>query len=85
MNKIDCTEPTFIAIEMGDGTAFMQRLPPVTASEDPLSGREKAVLKQYDTITSLHKEIERLKIKANLYAKRVVLAGYDDVVWEVNK
>jgi len=28
-------------------------------------------------------EIERLKIKCNSYAKRLVLEGYDDVVWEV--
>ncbi len=32
-----------------------------------------------------YKEIERLKIKCNVYAKRLVCLGEDDVSWELSE
>ena len=52
---------THIAINMEDGTAYVQRLPPETASEDPLSRKEEVIIKQFNDNKSFREENARLK------------------------
>ena len=45
--------PTHVLIDMGDGTAWVQRLHPLRATDDVLTCEERVIL-------HLHEQVERL-------------------------
>jgi hypothetical protein len=50
-----------IIIPMENNECYVQRLEPISATEDPLLNHEKVIIKQYHDNAELIKENERLK------------------------
>jgi len=73
---------TYKQINLKGDNIYLLPIPDL-ASDKPLSIGDKIILELYEEIENLNKEIYRLKVKANTYASKLVLEGFDDVEWEV--
>ena len=79
-------DPSHFAIDMRDGTFWIQRLYVQNATDAPTSSYERTLIVQYREIKRLKEEIERLKKKFRaLMDVREQERGYNpfsDAEWE---